>query len=1031
MDTDKQGIHRIRPTSPFAEGGAQLPDGLLAIPVATALVAADGRILHWSPDAETLLGFAAEQAVGARAADLLVGTDRRPEVLEVFSRILDGRPFSGIFPVRHRDGHLVRLEFRTFPIVGPGGVPMVLAVASDVSSVRRLASDLAILDGFFTQSPVGMAVFDTELRFVRLNDALAGFNGVSRQQSIKRRLTEVLPSIDGQQVEAMMAQVLADGESVLDARTHGWTPADPEREHAWSVACFRLDRPDGKVLGVCVTVVDITDRFEAEIAAEAAQQRLALLNDASARIGTTLDLATTARELAETAAPQLADAVVVEVLESMVSGAEVALPDRSDRSAVLRRLAFHTVPDSGMQSIGPVGTVQHYGPGSPYAWSLAHGRPVLVPHADSPAMKWFDGDPVRASAIHEQGVRSFMVVPLIARGSAIGTATFLRSHTEARYDEADVALASELSGRAAVSIDNALLYTRERDAAEQRQRALETAEAAQQRLALLNEASTRIGTTLDLHRTAQELVDVVIPRFADFVTVDIREAVMADEDPEPVPESGSVLLRAVAIGERTGDGEDAKLAGAADEVGGSSHSAHLYAQAMRTGRSVLVPHVDEFALRRIVTYPERVQPSLDAGLHSYLMVPLLARGQVLGGVEFARMANPEAFTAADLALGEELAARAAVCIDNARLYRRERDTALTLQRSLLPQDVHHTPGLEIAHRYLPSTVGDEIGGDWFDVVPLTGGRVALIVGDVMGHGIRAAATMGQLRTVARTLVTLDLDPARVLRRLDDATAQLGEGQFATCVCAVFDPVDEECILASAGHLPPVVSEHDGQARLVQPPPGAPLGVGGVPFESIRFPLREDGLLVLYTDGLVERRGQDLDEGLELLRETVTHRQGTLERGCDVVLDAFGATMGQDDVAVIMAHAGPVGEDRLATLPLSGDPALLRHAREFTRRTLTGWGLTSLVEPVVLLTGELLANALMHAGSPLQLRVFRGALLTVEVSDADSREPRLRPSTPHDKGGRGMQLINELAHRWGSRATRDGKVVWFEMELPAR
>ncbi|MFD5563457.1 SpoIIE family protein phosphatase [Kitasatospora griseola] len=1039
MDTDKQGNQRTRPTSPFAEGGAQLPDGLLAIPVATALVAADGRILHWSPDAETLLGFPADQAVGARAADLLVGADRRPEVLELFSRILSGKPFSGVFPVRHQDGHLVRLEFRTYPIVGPDGAPMVLAVASDVTSVRKLASDLAILDGFFTQSPVGMAVFDTELRFVRLNDALARFNGVPRRKSIGRRLTEVLPSIDGQQVEAMMARVLASGESVLDARTHGWTPADPDREHAWSVACFRLDQPDGKVLGVCVTVVDITDRFEAEIAAEAAQQRLALLNDASARIGTTLDLATTARELAETATPRLADTVVVEVLESLIRGEAVGLPDRSDGSAVLRRLAFHTVPGSGMWSIGPVGVVgavgavQRYHPGSPFAWALAHGRSVLVPDTDDPAMKWFADDPTRTAAIREQGVRSFMVVPLIARGSAIGTATFLRSHSAPRYDESDVALAAELSGRAAVSIDNALLYTRERDAAEQRQRALEAAETAQQRLALLNEASTRIGTTLDLHLTAQELVDVVIPRFADFVTVDIREAVMADEDPEPVPESGSVLLRAVAVGERTDDGEGsrAKLVGAADEIGEASHSAHLYAHAMRTGRSVLVPHVDEFALRRIVTYPERVQPSLDAGLHSYLMVPLLARGQVLGGVEFARMANPEAFTAADLALGEELAARAAVCIDNARLYRRERDTALTLQRSLLPQDVHRTPGLEIAHRYLPSTVGDEIGGDWFDVVPLTGGRVALIVGDVMGHGIRAAATMGQLRTVARTLVTLDLDPARVLRRLDDATAQLGEGQFATCVCAVFDPVDEECILASAGHLPPVVSEHDGQARLVQPPPGAPLGVGGVPFESIRFPLREDGLLVLYTDGLVERRGQDLDEGLELLRETVTHRQGTLERGCDVVLDALGATMGQDDVAVIMAHAGPVGDDRLATLPLSGDPALLRHARDFTRRTLTGWGLTSLVEPVVLLTGELLTNALMHAGSPLQLRVFRGTLLTVEVSDADSREPRLRPSTPHDEGGRGMQLINELAHRWGSRATRDGKVVWFEMELPAR
>ncbi|MFF2819325.1 SpoIIE family protein phosphatase [Kitasatospora cineracea] len=1029
MDAGQQRtITRSRPTSPLAAGGAPVPDGLLAIPVATALIAADGRILHWSPDAETLLGFPADLAVGTRAADILVGPERRPAALELFARILSGRAWSGVFPVRHRDGHPVRLDFRTFPVLDREGSPMVLAVASDVSEVRRLAADLAVLDGFFTQSPVGMAVYDTDLRFVRLNEALARINGLPVEQHLGRRLSEVLPGIDGRAAEETMRRVLADGQPVVDARTHGWTAADPDHEHAWSVSSFRLEQPDGTVLGVSTTVVDITERFEAEGAAEAAQQRLALLNEASTRIGTTLDLATTARELAETAAPSLADTVVVEVLDALVRGEPAALPGRGDRSAVLRRLAFHTVPGSGMSSIAPVGTVQRLHPSTPYAWALSHGRPVLVPRTDGAAMSWFTDDPVRGGAIRAQGVRSLMVVPLIARGAAIGTATFFRSRTETPYGQADLALAGELAARAAVSIDNALLYTRERDAAEQRQRALEAAEAAQQRLALLNEASTRIGTTLDLTITAQELVDVVIPRFADFVTVDIREAVLTGEDPEPVPESGSVPLRAVAVGERE---DGLLLTGAADEVGETTHSAKLYAQAMRTGRSILVPHVDEFELRRIVAHPDRVQPGLDAGIHSYLMVPLLARGQVLGGVEFVRLANPEPFTPADRALGEELAARAAVCIDNARLYRRERDTALTLQRSLLPQDVHHTPGLEIAHRYLPSTVGDEIGGDWFDVVPLTGGRVALIVGDVMGHGIRAAATMGQLRTVARTLVTLDLDPARVLRRLDEATAQLGEGQFATCVCAVFDPVDEECILASAGHLPPVVSERDGQARLVTPPPGAPLGVGGVPFESVRFPLRTDGLLVLYTDGLVERRGQDLDEGLELLRETVTHRQPTLERGCDAVLGALGATMGQDDVAVIMAHSGPVGADRLATLALSGDPALLRHAREFTRRTLADWGLGSLVEPVVLLAGELLANAVLHAGSPLQLRLFRGSLLTVEVSDADSREPRLRPVGEHDEGGRGMLLINELAHRWGSRATRDGKVVWFEMELPVR
>ncbi|MFC8719735.1 SpoIIE family protein phosphatase [Kitasatospora sp. NPDC057198] len=1029
MDTDEQRtIPRLRPASPYAAGGAPVPDGLLSIPVATALIAADGRILHWSPDAEALLGFSAERAVGTRAADILVGPERRPEALELFGRILGGRAWAGVFPVRHRDGHLVRLDFRTFPVLDREGSPMVLAVASDVSEVRRLAADLAVLDGFFTQSPVGMGVFDTELRFVRLNEALARINGLPVDRHLGQRLSEVLPGIDGRAAEATMRRILADGQPLVDLRTHGRTAADPEREHAWSVSTFRLEQPDGTVLGVCTTVVDITDRFEAETAAEAAQQRLALLNEASTRIGTTLDLATTARELAETAAPSLADTVMVEVLDGLVRGEPAVLPGRADRTAVLRRLAFHTVPGSGMTPIAPVGSVQRLHPSTPYAWALSHGRPVLVPRTDGAAMSWFADDPVRGGAIRAQGVRSLMVVPLIARGAAIGTATFFRSRSAAPYDRADLALASELAARAAVSIDNALLYTRERDAAEQRQRALEAAEAAQQRLALLNEASTRIGTTLDLAITARELVDVVIPRFADFVTVDIREAVLTGEDPEPVPESGSVALRAVAVGERE---DGTLLTGAADQVGETTHSAKLYAQAMRTGRSILVPHVDEFELRRIVAHADRVQPGLDAGIHSYLMVPLLARGQVLGGVEFVRLANPEPFTPADRALGEELAARAAVCIDNARLYRRERDTALTLQRSLLPQDVHGTPGLEIAHRYLPSTVGDEIGGDWFDVVPLTGGRVALIVGDVMGHGIRAAATMGQLRTVARTLVTLDLDPARVLRRLDEATAQLGEGQFATCVCAVFDPVDEECVLASAGHLPPVLSERDGRARLVEPPPGAPLGVGGVPFESVRFPLHEDGLLVLYTDGLVERRGQDLDEGLELLREMVTRRQPTLEEGCDAVLGAFGSTLGQDDVAVIMAHSGPVGEDRLATLALSGDPALLRQAREFTRRTLTDWGLASLVDPVVLLTGELLANAVLHAGSPLQLRLFRGALLTVEVSDADSREPRLRPVGEHDEGGRGMLLINELAHRWGSRATRDGKAVWFEMELPVR
>jgi PAS domain S-box-containing protein len=1213
------------------DSGVRDGRGLLLIPIGTALISDEGRILHWSDDAEALLGYSAAEAVGRYAADLLVDDDQRPEVLDLFSAILAGQPWAGVFPVRHRDGHEVILEFRTHPIAVPDGQPLVLAVASDVRALRRLEGDLAVLDSFFTQAPVGMAVYDKELRFVRLNDALARINGLPVEEHLGRTVAEVLPGINGTEVEAVVQQVLESGVPVIDARSYGRTPADPDHDRAWSASYFRLAEQNGHILGVSSTIVEVTERFRAESRAararerlellveatsrigttldleqtarelaaalvprfadlagvfvlerlfagldpesadprgneevrrlalagssstypaavmptgaiysipadspyaeamatrrtvvvparelpplvqasavdevqaflglgarpvrvtplvargtvlgmvvfsrederegvevedialgdelaaraavaidnaqlylrehrtvlarqqalrqaNAARERLALLNEASTRIGTTLDLRQTALELAEVATPRLADAVVVEVVDALVRGEEA--PGPPERSAVLRRLAFHAVEGSGMVAVAPVGNVQRFHPTTPYAWSLAHRRPVLVPQMDREAMAWFADDTQRRAAVVDQGVRSFMVVPLIARGSVVGVASFYRTTTDRPYDGEDLALATELAARAAVSIDNALLFTRERDASRERLKALDEAHAAQERLALLNEASTRIGTTLDLQRTSQELVEVVIPRFADFVTVDLLETVVAggEQEQTPMPVDGRIQMRAVAVGEVT----EAGMIGAADEVGEVSLSAKLYAESLRSGRSILVSEVDEAALHRIVAYPERVQPSLDAGVHSYLMVPLLARGTVLGGAEFVRMSNPEPFNQADQALAEELAARAAVCIDNARLYRRERDTALTLQRSLLPQEVHRSPGLEIAYRYLPSSVISEVGGDWFDVVPLTCGRVALVVGDVMGHGIRAAATMGQLRTAARTLITMDLPPDQLLRSLDETASAIGEGQFATCVCAVFDPADSSCVIACAGHPPPVVTEQDGATRLLEVPPAAPLGVGGVPFESVEFTLAENSVLVLYTDGLIERRDRDLDEGLALLSQAVAERHDSLEQGCDAVLEAMTAGDSDDDIAMIMARVLPVDDDWIATLPLSNDLSVVGEARRFARETLLGWGLASLTDFTELLVSELVSNALLHAGTPTQLRLFRNRVLTVEVADVDDHAPRLHRASSDDEGGRGMHLINELAHRWGSRTTRDGKVVWLELELP--
>ena len=1229
-------------------GDSGLSRSLTVIPIATALIEDDGRIVHWSADAEALLGYSSAEAVGAFAAQLLVQPEQRDGVLALFQSILSGQAWSGVFPVRHRDGHAVDLEFRTHPVLGSSGRPLVLAIASDVRAIRRIESDLAVLDSFFTQSPVGMAVYDQELRFVRLNEALARINGMPAAAHLGRRAGEVLPGPPGAEVEARLRRVLETGEPVVDVRTDSGGPGGPGGSgRAWSVSCFRLEEPGGRVLGVSSTIIDVTERFRAESraaqdserlevlvdatsrigttldlgetaqelaqtmvprvadlssvfvleppdpepdtgagrevaadagagtagpgprgpvrarrlalastdpgfpvedlplgevntvppdspyaealatgrtvvvpsaeleplasgaaaervrlyqgararevriapllargtalgmvvysrsderaafeqgditlgdelasraaaaidnamlytreqetgaarqqalrAAIAARERLALVNEASARIGTTLDPPRTALELAEVATPEFADTVVVEVLESLLTGQEA--PEPSDRSALLRRLAFHAAEGSGMMPVAPVGDVHRFHPSTPYAWVLTHNRPLLISPLDEAATDWFRDDPLRRKAVRDQGVHSLMVVPLIARGAAVGVATFYRTVTERLYDRDDLSLAGELAARAAVAIDNALLYTRERDAARARQQALEEARAAQARLALLNDASTRIGTTLDLKRTAEELVELVIPRFADFVTVDLLDSVVQggeeEGDQPPMPEDGAVLMHAIAVGEATEDG----MVGAADDVGGVSSSAKLYAESLRTGRSILVAEVDEAALHRIVAHPDRVQPSLDAGVHSYLMVPLLARGMVLGGAEFIRIGNPEPFTEADVSLAEELAARASVCFDNARLYRRERDTALTLQRSLLPQEVHGTPGLEIAYRYLPSSVVSEVGGDWFDVVPLSCGRVALVVGDVMGHGIRAAATMGQLRTAARTLITLDLAPDRLLRRLDETASAIGGGQLVTCVCAVFDPVDRSCSLASAGHVPPLLVEPDGRTRRLELPAGVPLGVGGVPFESVELTLPEDGVLVLFTDGLVERRGRDLDEGLDLLSRVVAVRRRSLEASCDAALDALSADESEDDIAVIMARVLPGHQDWIATLPLSEELAMVGRARHFTRDVLADWGLSALRDHAELLVSELVSNALLHAGSPGQLRIFRDRVLTLEVTDSDGHAPRLRRASVAEEGGRGMYLVNELAHRWGSRSTPEGKVVWLELELP--
>ncbi|MEU5120066.1 SpoIIE family protein phosphatase [Streptomyces asoensis] len=673
-------------------GGPTGPSGLLdVLNVASVVLDTQGRIALWSPQAEELFGYTAHEALGRYAAHVMVDERHVDLVVRLFADVMaTGRSWAGAFPIRRKDGATRLVEFRNIRLMDDRGEVYALGLAADRTTVRRLERDLALSTRMVAQSPNGLAVLDTDLRYVSVNPALARMNGVPAEDHLGRTVREVLPRLDADALESAAREVLRTGAPLVDRAAFGRTPADPEQDHAWSLSLYRLEDARGTVLGVAVSVVDVTDRHRAAVEAEAARRRLALVADASARIGTTLDLERTARELAEVAVPELADVAAVDLLDAVVAG---------------RRSSF--------------------GPAEP-----AVIRALAVRAADEP-------DALRAAD---------------------------RPGEVARY------------------------------------------------------APDRLVT-----------------------------------------------------------------------------------ECVRTGRPVMVAQVKDEDLGRIARSPESAALLARAGVHSYLAVPLIARGEVLGALDLKRTRNPAPFGHDDVLLARELAARAAVQIDNARWYQSARTTALTLQRSLLPSHPPVIGGLEVASRYQPAGATTEVGGDWFDVIPLPDGKTALVVGDVMGSGIDAAATMGRLRTATTTLASLDLDPAVLLEHLDRITQGL-DHSIATCVYAVHDPRVGRCRIANAGHLPPVRVRPDGPPELLELPTGAPLGVGGVPFSTTEVDFAPGDQLVLYTDGLVETRTHSLDERLDALLALLDDPARPLQEVCDLLLDALHHPDNHDDVALLVARA---------------------------------------------------------------------------------------------------------------------------------
>ncbi|RJL34615.1 ATP-binding SpoIIE family protein phosphatase [Bailinhaonella thermotolerans] len=556
----------------------------------------------------------------------------------------------------------------------------------------------------------------------------------------------------------------------------------------------------------------------------------------------------------------------------------------------------------------------------------------------------------------------------------------------------------------------------------------ETVALTQERLALLSDAGRKIGSTLDIGETGRELIDVVVPRFADAAGILVQDRLLAEGEFPVRPTDGSAEVRRVAVGVADDNPEEWQEAFPVDEL--VVYPAWTpYARCMATGAPVLFTTMDTETAEDIARSWRRevITGLLDHA--SMLLVPLKARGNVLGFIVFTRKKGSLPFDEHDVTLAEELALRTAVCIDNARLYNRERRTALALQRGLLPAGLPTPLGLDVASRYLPASDLTGVGGDWFDVITLPGYRVALVVGDVMGHGTRAAATMGQLRTAVRTLASLDLTPAEVLYRLDLLAQDLGPAQIATCVYAVYDPVTQVCSIARAGHVPPILLHADGESEIVEMPSGVPLGIGGEPFEMIEITLPDAATLVLCTDGLVESRESDIDAGLEALCESLTGPPRDLERLCDMTLGGLRRGYGRDDIALLVARVRPLGGDEFASWTLPADPRSVREARAHARATLAAWDLSALSETTELLVSELVTNAVQHGRGEVTLRLLRGRTLMCEIADRSAAVPSMRKAAPDDETGRGLQLINLLAHRWGTRQTPEGKIVWCEQRLP--
>nr|WP_309475059.1 SAV_2336 N-terminal domain-related protein [Streptomyces parvulus] len=564
------------------------------------------------------------------------------------------------------------------------------------------------------------------------------------------------------------------------------------------------------------------------------------------------------------------------------------------------------------------------------------------------------------------------------------------------------------------------------------------------KVSIVASATARIAGGLDVDEILRALSETAVPGFADTLLVYLREPLpVGDERP-----TGPMVLRLRRTERSAGEVNRVKtdsaplsavIASKGELVTGSAElcqvrSGSALAEVLRGVRAVFADSPIALAALPELLGGDR---SVPLGRRHAILAPLRGRRRVIGAAVFLRQSNRPVFDADDLLVAGQLATHSALGIDKAILYGREAYIADKLQRTMLPESLPRVTGVRLAARYLAAAETARVGGDWYDAIPLPGSRVALVVGDVMGHSMTSAAIMGQLRTTAQTLAGLDLPPQEVLHHLDEQAQRLGTDRVATCMYAVYDPVAHRITIASAGHPPPVLLHPGGRAEVLRVPPGVPIGVGGVDFEAVELDAPAGATLLLYTDGLVESRLRDVWTGIEQLRVRLAEAaQATgpghlppLEALCDDVLNMLGPGDRDDDIALLAARFDGIAPSDVAYWFLDPEDSAPGRARRLARSALARWGLEEMTGSVELLISEVVTNAVRYASRPITLRLLRTDVLRCEVGDDASRMPRMRQPQAGEIRGMGLFLVNKLSRRWGSDRLSTGKIVWFECTLP--